>query len=1692
MMYPLFADFTPLIAGGAAAAAIGLPLLVHLLFRKRYQIVPWAAIRFLIVAERRHKRRIDQWLILALRTLALLLLLFAMVAPTDWAEQLWQAVKPGATETVSNVPRTHHVLVLDGSLSMTARTEDGRSRFEAAVAQAENLVRSSNPGDGFTVLLMTRDAEKIVPGPSNDAEKVAGELRKLRPTHGAADHAAALTQVADILKRSPRTYPRRQLTFFTDLQRSSWASALPHPENNTAEVWQQITSRADVAIVEAARTDPENLAIAELSLSEPMPLIDQPLTVTVTVANLGRTERKKAYVELLLGRPSGGFDALAAVEQKTVGPIPAGSRATLQFNLTGPNAFRERGIHVVQAKLVQSDALTADDRRALAVEVRDGIHALLVDGKANPEVNRRAATYLDRALFPPGARLTDTPNRPRLVTPTEFLDPTLCDITGVDCVFLCDVPSPTIQMAAKLDAVLRRGGTVVIGLGPNAATSRAQYNAVFHRDGRGVLPAALGETVTTRGPDDLGYRLVAEESEFRKPPLSPFNNNKTRAGLISVPFRSYVKLDMPADGRGRRVLSFAHATAAAFAANENGFGMLASEILAPPRTEVITTPKQASEKPDPAVVEWYRHRGRVYVFTSSFNEDWNDWPSLLSYLPFWHEFLKYSVANPDRHTLRVGEPIDEYFPISAAGLNVGLNGPDGLSTTVPLVLEDEAGYARFKNTVTSGLYRLGLNGSRDRVFAVNVAEVVPGTPSESDLRRVEAREFQSAGAVQVVPDTSEVKPSTASGALLTSRPKPWGPMLARFAVMVAVFVLALELVLAWYFGPARSGTVNTIGRTRRLLLRLVGNGAAILLLLIAGAVLVTVLHAEWTGNPLGFLPHEWRNAIEKTAGVPAAAPGEGTKWRLEGFTAFFRNAVSDRRAVSSVALACLALTFSIYMLERHAAGGFWRIVLPKLLRASVFLLALFVLLGQLRLAFDREGLPEVVLLLDRSASMSKADDFRDPAVRAKAAELAGATKLSEVNRLRLAQMLLTRKDADWLDRLLREKQVRVHIYAVDVQTHLLTSVEDESQAESGREVILKLKPEGEGSHLGEGVEEVLKAFRGSPLAAIIMFTDGITTAGDDLPKAARAASYDGVPLFLVGVGDTWETPDLILADLQAEDVVGRGDRLAFEARLTARGKVPAAPTTVTLKEKLPGGKLETRGQVTVIPDPSGNPVTVTVAHTPTEVGEKTYILEVPAAPGEVNTRNNRIERTVLVTDSRRIRVLYVEGYPRYDFRFVKVMMERESDKSVGGKSVELQVVLLDASKGWAETDRSAFRGEFPTRTELFGFDLVILGDVDPKLIAGARSAVALRDLADFVKQKGGGLLFLSGQHGTPSAYADTPLAEVLPVSPAEAPAAMRPPEQEPITEGYQPRLTPAGRLHPLFRFSADEAESMRVWGQLKPLFWYAKGYRLKPLAQVLATHPTQSAEGGRPGELYPLVIQQFAGAGPVLFLGFDDTWRWRFRNNEEHFDRFWMQAVRTLSRSRIRRPEVRVKDKSEFRRDEKVTVQVRFPIEAPRPAGGAPVRIAMTRTPLMNPDGTPGTGQTDTATLVLNAIPGPTVQYETTLARVPVGEYRFELLEPEVQGTRPWATARVLPPLTEREHTEMNVADMRAAAADSGGGFYTLANASDVFKDLKNLQRVPLNQPVKPIPLWNHPGVYLLMFLLLTAEWLLRKRERLL
>lgn len=1680
----LFAYFVlPAVALAAAAAATAVPVLIHLLSRQRHQIVPWAAIRFLVAAQKRHRRHVDRWLLLAARLLALLLPLAGMAAVMPWAEDVWQSIRPGPPEVVSNAPRTHRILVVDASLSLTAKSGD-RTRFEILREQAEKAVRSANPGDGFTLVLLTAMAQVVVPGPSADPDKVVEELHALRSTHGTGDLAGGVAAVADILTRSPRTYPRKQVLLFTDLQRSAWAGLLPRDDGSIPDVWHKVRARADVAVVDIAGGDTENLAVSALTLTDPLPFVGVPTAVTAAVENFGRTDRKRVRVELQLGRPSanGPETTMFPVEQRVIETIEAGKRVAVTFALEGPSRFTEAGTHLLRVRLVDADDLPADDTRSLAVEVRNGLNVLLVNGKPTADPKRRATEYLSEAFAPAGRKLAGNPVHPRTVGLSEFADPVLGDLAGVDCVILCDVPTLSAAQVARLEAHLKRGGGVVIGLGPTAAENIEQYNRVLYADGTGILPGKLLGTEPA-GRDsrstDPGFRLAAVDMAYRVPPLAVFADDRFRAGLTSVPFAKFLRLDAPEGGVARRVLSFTPADGA----EDHD-----------PRREAGTepTPTPRPRTTDPAVVEWPRHRGRVVVFTSSFNRDWTEWPVLPTFLPFAHELLRFASANPDRHTARVGESLEEFLPANTVGLTATVTGPEGITYGVPVTAGDGAGVVRCADTTLSGLYRVSVGGRRS-LFAVNVPDSAPGGGSESDLRRLDAATLTPLGKIPIVTDPTDTGLAVAEPSLVSLLPRPHGPTIARWLLAVGLLALIAELWLAWRLGPGRSGGTfpldsQTMAETSRVRamgwwgVRTVGVAAV----LVVGMAIVTVAHAHATGEFLGFLPTHLRSPMEKAVGVPGAGPGEGTRWRLESSPAFLHTPLTDGRMLLVLGAVGLIAALLLYRRERRAAGRFTRLLLPLGLRVAAVLLVVWVLLPQLRLAFDREGWPDVAILLDTSASMATVDDLRDPTVRAKADALRAAAGITTADRIRLAKQLLTRPEGDLLTRLLTERQVKVHVYTVADRAKLVAEVSEPADVTAAKEAIGALPADGDSSRLGDGVQAVLKAFRGGSLAAIVAYTDGVTTAGDDLPHAGQEAARAGVPLFLIGLGDARDPADLIVSDLKADDVVLKGDTLVFEARVTVRGTGMPATVPVILYER-DGETLTERARQTVSPDPSGKPVTVRFSHTPTEVGETTYVIDLPVQTGEAEPSNNRVERVVLVTEDRKLRVFYIEGYARYEFRFVKALLERETDAIAGNKTVELNTLLLDASQGYAEQDKSALRG-LPTKSELFEYDVVVVGDVDPAELRQA--GPFLPDLVEFVKVRGGGLLFVAGAHSLPHSLFDTPLAELLPVTPSRGEARHDP---TPLTTGYLPKPTPFGLSHPLFRFTSDPVENARVWAELKPLLWVAQGYRRKESAEVLAVHPEHTADGF-PGEAHPVVLQQFVGAGRVLFFGFDETWRWRFREGETRFNEFWHQTMKVLARGRVSRPELRTDKQTAYRRDEPIRLTVRFPDDAPAPAADVSIQVQVERSPLKLPGGSSGAGTPESQAVQLAKVDGTRATYQALLTRTPEGEYRFHLTDPPPPGggSPPRAEAKVLPPPGERERLEMNRSDLARAASESRGKFYSLADADTVVDDLPDGARVPLNQPVPPVPLWNHAGVFGILVVLLGCEWLLRRRERLL
>lgn len=230
----------------------------------------------------------------------------------------------------------------------------------------------------------------------------------------------------------------------------------------------------------------------------------------------------------------------------------------------------------------------------------------------------------------------------------------------------------------------------------------------------------------------------------------------------------------------------------------------------------------------------------------------------------------------------------------------------------------------------------------------------------------------------------------------------------------------------------------------------------------------------------------------------------------------------------------------------------------------------------------------------------------------------------------------------------------------------------------------------------------------------------------------------------------------------------------------------------------------------------------------------------------------------------------------------------------------------------------------------------------------------------------------------------------------------------------------------------------------------------------------------------------------MLFFGFEETWRWRFRADEDRFNQFWTQVVRALARTRITKVELKTDRQTAYRKGEPIRVTLRYPDDAPAPPAGATVRLRMQRQPLRLPGG--GIlGETETRTVELTKVENSRGEFQALVTRTPEGEYLFQVAEgTELPGgTRPRAEARVLPPPGERDRVEMNRPELERAANESRGKFYTLADADTLIGDLPDVTRLPLNQPVPPLGVWNHAALFGLLVLLLAVEWWVRRRERL-
>lgn len=772
----------------------------------------------------------------------------------------------------------------------------------------------------------------------------------------------------------------------------------------------------------------------------------------------------------------------------------------------------------------------------------------------------------------------------------------------------------------------------------------------------------------------------------------------------------------------------------------------------------------------------------------------------------------------------------------------------------------------------------------------------------------------------------------------------------------------------------------------------------------------------------------------------------------------------------------LAFAAASYLLEPKVQRN--RLKLPlAIIRAALILLAVGILFRPLKsteLIEERQGL--VVLAVDTSHSMSLLDKEKDDELReriASALELS-ADRVQELSRLERVTQAMSVDGGKFLDELATQNRVR--LYGFDTTRTRKAEIEklgeatgeaddDDRRFEQVQGALSALnaaEATGSATHLGDSLQRILTDVRSERVAALILLTDGRSNGGSLDPSSVAARfGRKGVPVFAVGVGDPQPQRNLSVDDLRAPKVSLAGDLLrgsflvrasGYEEPRDVRVRVKLESLEVFSEQGLVGGdRPEWEVQFSIpVPRP----------------GKFVLRVEVEADPDEFTEDDNWDEQEITVIDER-IKVLYIEGYPRWEYRFLKNALIRD-------EHMDSQILLLSADEGWVQehSETASPLTKLPGPKELAEYHVIVIGDVnpdDPVFYDGA-----LEVIKDLVKERGGGLMMLAGERSAPREYVGTPIADVLPVK--IDPSGTR---NQDFSRAFRLELTREGRESDLLQLEDSAALNETLWDQRLPdLYWFMRSDRAKPQAHVLAVHPTARNSQGN----YPLIAWQRYGAGTSFWLGFDEAWRWRAEVGDKYHYKFYGQIVRFLSLQSFTRTKrfFVTTDKSEYNVGEEV--RVRAEIRDPE-AIADPERQEVV---LSLPDGS-------RENLVLPALEGEEGKYEGSYRPIQVGRYSLKI-DPGDLGSESEVATRdfdVKLPRLELEEPQMNEEGLRALARASEGQFLRLDAISSIPEQIQPLvERIPYDSDDEE--LWDRSEVFLLFLVLLLVEWIGRKAARLL
>jgi uncharacterized membrane protein len=765
--------------------------------------------------------------------------------------------------------------------------------------------------------------------------------------------------------------------------------------------------------------------------------------------------------------------------------------------------------------------------------------------------------------------------------------------------------------------------------------------------------------------------------------------------------------------------------------------------------------------------------------------------------------------------------------------------------------------------------------------------------------------------------------------------------------------------------------------------------------------------------------------------------------------------------------ACAALAWLVYARESIPTRA--RAFLGALRFAS-FLLILAVIFRPVFVSRREEIRPaEVLVLVDDSASMRRVDGYASDEETRRLLASFSERAPGESTRLELAAAAVKKK-------LLPTLAERGYVARLHRFSDRLDPLDDPASL-AGR---------GPATHVGSAIASAISGQRGRNVTELVLVTDGRSNGGTQPLEAARAAASAGIPVHTLVVGDTHPERNLLVEIAESPPSVLEGDEIELTARVVARGTQGPVMARVLLEEidpKEPSDRPSRPGDDAAVGRPlaeeevevteGGVRVVLVAPPLPgnAQSPERRFRISVPPIEGETLRDDNAVEVGVHVAPEK-IRVLYVDAYPRYEYRFLHTLLQRSD------VNLSTQCFLMSATPDFPQESSRELPSlrAVPTdrKTLLDSYDVIILGDVNPYAISPdpSRCEEFMASVREFV-ERGGGLVLIAGEYDDPRAFAGTPLEDLLPVVlDASASAGI----EGTLTKTWRPTLEDPASPHEVVRLVPDARVNRELWqdeGGLSGFYWYCPVVRAKPGAQVLLRHPQDANANGR----YPLLVAGWFPAGRTLFVGFDETWRWQYRYGTRYHERFWRNAIRWVALSRLRSGDRRIQIdtlKSRYDLDERVTLEARVLDEDYRPSERPDFGARLTA-----PDGS-------AREIKLERVPDRPGLFRASFDVERPGLYTAAADESAEHAAS--TEFEVAIPSRENADPSPDPETLASISAITRGRAKDLAHVGDLLSEFPGHEerREPISSELDDA--WDHWGTLGLALCLLSLEWALRKR----